>query len=305
MSDPVLSLVLIASFLAAAATVRFFETLDTRFVPAAATPFIAGLIAGVVIRFVEDSPLRGILTGVFLTAATLYVRLIGIESEPVDGMLLGSVSGAAAALPLVLSRANAPVAVAECLLAGAVAGYGITYALSHVADKPRQLAFDSVTVIGAVGAAYVPRVAQEMGAAPRTIAIVVVCAIPVVVIGTVFRQWSDLRAELRHEASLGFIDDTDVRTTANPFLRLGRGGWADPNAHREFVRLANRVALRKRQQRDRTEEIARLYQLEIIKLRMQIQEMSRIDHDARRRKAHASDDVPSDTITAGGVRNER
>src|ERR671938_191992 len=75
------------------------------------------------------------------------------------------------------------------------------------------------------------------------------------------------------------------------FKRLGAAGWSDKQAHREFVRLANRIALRKRQQRDRTDEMARLYQLEIIKLRMQIQEMSRIDHHARRDQAHRSDDV--------------
>ena len=95
----------------------------------------------------------------------------------------------------------------------------------------------------------------------------------------VLRQWPDVRAELRHEASLGFMTDADVRTTAHPLLRLGAGGWADRRAHREFVRLANKVALRKRQQRGRSDDMARLYQLEIIKLRMQIQEMSKIDRD--------------------------
>jgi hypothetical protein len=302
MSDQVLALVLVASFLVAAAAVRFFETLDSRFVAAAATPFIAGLIAGVVIRFFEASALRAIVTGAVLTAVTLYVRLTGIESEPVDGMLLGGVSGAAAALPLILGRVNAPLALSECLLAGSVAGFGITYALEHVADKRRQLAFDSATAAAAIGAAWLPHVAQQAGVSSPLIAIVAACAIPYIVIGTVFRQWPDLRAELRHEASLGFIDDTDVRTSAHPFLRLGSGGWADSSAHRAFVRLANRIALRKRQQRDRTEDVARLYQLEIIKLRMQIQEMSRIDHAARRRKASASDDLPSDTIAAGGVK---
>ena len=53
----------------------------------------------------------------------------------------------------------------------------------------------------------------------------------------------------------------------------------DKRAHRQFVRLANKIALRKRQQRDRNDSMARLYQLEIIKLRMQIQEMSKIDRD--------------------------
>ncbi|HKO57635.1 MAG TPA: hypothetical protein VJ276_17315, partial [Thermoanaerobaculia bacterium] len=110
----------------------------------------------------------------------------------------------------------------------------------------------------------------------------------------VFEQWPDIRAELRHEASLGFIDDADVRPTAHPLLRLGRAGWADPRAHREFVRLANEVALRKRHQRGRPDDTARLYQLEIIKLRMQIQEMSKIDRDTRRAAERASDTIPAE-----------
>jgi len=94
-----------------------------------------------------------------------------------------------------------------------------------------------------------------------------------------------VRAELRHEAALGFIDEEDVRATAHPLLRLGRAGWHDAEAHRAFVRMANKIALRKRQQRTRPEEIARLYQLEVIKLRMQMQEMSGID---RRMRADSS-----------------
>ena len=99
---------------------------------------------------------------------------------------------------------------------------------------------------------------------------------------------------MSHEASLGFINDADVRRSAHPFLRLGSGGWADRKAHREFVRLANKISLRKRQQRNRPDDIARLYQVEIIKLRMQLQEMSRIDRDVV--SATNSHEVPSDTM---------
>ncbi|MBK5259695.1 MAG: hypothetical protein JJE51_08880 [Thermoanaerobaculia bacterium] len=57
-----------------------------------------------------------------------------------------------------------------------------------------------------------------------------------------------------------------------------------------FVRVANLIALRKRQQRSRSEAMARLYQLEIIKLRTQLQEMSRID------RLSAARALSSDTI---------
>ncbi|HEX9160900.1 MAG TPA: hypothetical protein VF980_04265, partial [Thermoanaerobaculia bacterium] len=85
-------------------------------------------------------------------------------------------------------------------------------------------------------------------------------------------------------------DDADVRTTAHPFLRLGRAGWNDAGAHREFVRIASRIALRKRQQRNRPDDMARLYQLEIIKLRMQLRDMTRIDHETSLAGSEAHDD---------------
>ena len=115
----------------------------------------------------------------------------------------------------------------------------------------------------------------------KQIAIAAAALVPLIVVATVFKQWPSVRAELRHEAALGFIDEEDVRSTAHPLRRLGRAGWHDAEAHRAFVRMANKIALRKRQQRTRTEEIARLYQLEVIKLRMQMQEMSAIDRRMR------------------------
>ena len=127
---------------------------------------------------------------------------------------------------------------------------------------------------------------SRTGFGPRTVAVESAALVPLLVILAVFKQWPSVRAELRHEAALGFIDEEDVRATAHPLLRLGRAGWHDAEAHRAFVRMANKIALRKRQQRTRAEEIARLYQLEVIKLRMQMQEMSGID---RRMRADSSD----------------
>src|SRR5207244_8213203 len=115
--------------------------------------------------------------------------------------------------------------------------------------------------------------------------------IPAIVVVVVFRQWPDVRAELSHEASLGFMAASDVRRAAHPLLRLGSGGWTDRKAHREFVRLANMMALRKRQQRNRPEDIARLYQVEIIKLRMQIEAMIRINRDAADQSAEPADRI--------------
>ena len=288
MSDPVYAIVLLLAFLAVLAVVRFFKTLDPELWLAAATPVLAGVVSGLFLRFLPAAHPAAI--GIVLTIAALYVRLTGEESEPIDGMLLGACSGAAAAAVLMTRGEHECRIIAECLGAGAITGYGVTFASLHVTDKLRQLVIDVVTAVIAIAAAFVPRFFPD----ERLTATVVAAIIPLITVIAAFKQWPDVRAELSHEASLGFIADADVRRTANPLLRLGGGGWADRKAHREFVRLANKIALRKRQQRNRPEEIARLYQLEIIKIRMQIQEMSRID-----RAVLADQQMPSDTIAHG------
>lgn len=278
MSDPVSILISMTCLFLAAAAVRFFKSMESDFWQAVRTPVFAGLAAGFLVRLIGGgAATRSVAIGVTLTAAALYARLTGEESEPVDGMLPGTLTGAAAALPLALTSQQALLTFAACVLAGAVAGYGVTFAAFHVADKLRQLVLDVITAAAAVGAANVPAAIARAGIPESRIAISATALVPLLLVITVFKQWPDVRAELRHEASLGFIEDADVRATAHPFLKFGRGGWADGGAHREFVKVANRLALRKRQQRNRTEDRARLYQLEIIKLRMQLQEMSSID----------------------------
>jgi hypothetical protein len=294
MTDSVLAIILIVSFVAVAALVRWFKTLDADFFRVAATPLTAGLVCGVLLRFVQWP----LLAGVILTVAALYVRLNGDESEPSDGMLMGALIGAGATVASLFGGGDECLHFAGNVLAGSVAGYGITFAALHVADRWRQFLLDAVTAVLAAGAASVPAL---FPVEPRAAALFVAGAVPFLVLVAVFQQWRSVRAELRHEASLGFIDDADVRSTAHPFLRLGRGGWLDGQAHRAFVRVANRLALRKRQQRGRPDEVARLYQLEIIKLRMHMQEMSSIDRHARRSaraRAESShgDQTSSDTI---------
>ena len=269
MADPLLTFIVLLAFLALLALVHFFKTLDADLWHAWRNPFAAGLMIGIALRLLHLP--HPIAFGLLLTAAAVYARHTGRESEAIDGMLIGAAMGAAAALPFAEPRIGT-----MAILAGAVAGYGITFAAFHVAERRRQLVIDAGTAVAAVGVAYLPSLATGRD---RALLLAVAAAVPVVIVAAVFRQWPDVRAELRHEASLGFMTDADVRPTANPLLRLGGGGWADKRAHRQFVRLANKIALRKRQQRDRTDDMARLYQLEIIKLRMQIQEMSKIDRD--------------------------
>jgi len=271
-------LLVLIGFFAVVAAAYYFKTLDAGFWPAWRTPVAAGIVAGVLLWFLPHP----VVIGVVLSAAALYVRLTGHQSEPIDGMLFGGVTGAATAAVLVLRPETSPYAISACIAAGAVAGYGITFAAKRIVA-------DIVTVVAAIGAAYAPLALAAAGLSFEIITVGVAALVPLIVVAAVFQQWPEIRAELRHEASLGLIDDADVRRTAHPLLRLGAGGWTDRHAHREYVRLANEVALRKRRQRFRADDVARLYQLEIMKLRMQIQEMSRIDRAMRE---------GSDTISA-------
>jgi hypothetical protein len=278
MADPVLAFLLVAVFFLAITAASWFRTLDAALWREARVSLMVGTIAGAVLHFVPNA----IAIGVILTLAALYVRLTGRESEPTDGMILGAMTGGAAAIPLTVMDADrALLHLSSCILAGAVAGYGITFGLTHVRDKLRQLAIDAITAAVAVGAAALPAILVRSRIAERHIAIAAVAFVPLLVVATVFRQWPAVRAELRHEAVLGVMDEEDVHPAAHPIRRLGRAGWHDAGAHREFVRIANKIALRKRQQRGRPDEVARLYQLEVIKLRMELQNMTRIDRAMR------------------------
>jgi hypothetical protein len=287
MSDPVLAIILLVSYFLVLSAASWFKTLERGLWREARVPLVTGALAGIVLHYFTQ--FHGVAVGVLLTLAALYVRLTGSESEPSDGMVLGAITGAAASIPpLLLSEPRPLLLFSECVLAGAVAGYGITFGLNQVRARGKQLVIDVITAIVAVGAAFVPGLLLDARIPEREIAIGAAALVPLLLIATVFKQWPIVRAELRHEAVLGVIDEEDVRPTAHPFRRLGRGGWHDASAHREFVRIANKIALRKRQQRHRAEEIARLYQLEVIKLRMQMQEMTRIDRAMRAQAAMVS-----------------
>jgi hypothetical protein len=285
MSDPVAALLIAIVFFPILVASRWFKTLETDVWRAWLTPVAAGAVSGIALRFLGTNVFAIAIT---LTLAALYVRLTGEETEPSEGMLLGAATGDVAALVLILLRSSDCVDVAACILAGAVAGFGCTLAAIYVGKTTKQLVIDVITAVVALGAAELPHVASHF-IRERDIAIAAAAIVPLLVIVTMLQQYRDIRAELSHESSLGFVEPEDVRSTAHPLLRLGSGGWHDRRAHREFVRLASRIALRKRQQRHRHDDVARLYQLEIIKLRMQIQEMSRINHAVREENRVISD----------------
>src|SRR5438270_7396942 len=185
MSDPVLCIVVYAVFLAAMAAAHFFKTLDNDLGTAWRTAFMAGLGVAFVLFLVRA--LYPVVGGIALTLAALYVRHTGRETEAVDGMIVGSVIGATAAAPFVMTSIHAASIIAALMLAGGVAGYGITFAVFHVADKRRQIAFDVATAAIAIIAAWLPSLAMRYGIRERHVLLAVSVAMPLIVIGAVFQ----------------------------------------------------------------------------------------------------------------------
>src|SRR5882757_8695930 len=180
MSDPVLCMVVYAVFLAAMAAAHFFKTLDNDL----GTDWRTALAIGVAVAFVLFlvRALYPVIGGIALTLAALYVRHTGRETEAVDGMLVGSVMGATAAIPFVMTSVHEAGILASLMLAGAVAGYGITFAVFHVADKRKQIAFDVVTASAAIVVAWLPSLALRYGIAERISLLVVATALPLIVV---------------------------------------------------------------------------------------------------------------------------
>ena len=102
-------LLVLIGFFAVTAAAYTFKTLDADFWHAWRTPVAAGIVAGVLLWFLPHP----IAIGVVLSAAALYVRLTGHQSEPIDGMLFGGVTGAAAAAVLVLRAETSAYAVSR------------------------------------------------------------------------------------------------------------------------------------------------------------------------------------------------
>src|SRR5258708_31088098 len=143
MSDPVLCIVVCAVFLAAMAAAHFFKTLDNDLGTAWRTALAIGVAVAFVLFLVRT--LYPVIGGIALTLAALYVRHTGRETEAVDGMLVGSVMGATAAIPFVMTSIHDAGIMASLLLAGAVSGYGITFAVFLFADNRKHIRLDTAT----------------------------------------------------------------------------------------------------------------------------------------------------------------
>ena len=190
--------------------------------------------------------------------------------------------------------------MASFLMAGALGGFAISFIASR---WPINQSFVAPCVIPvAILISWLPVIVAGK-ATPDATATAVALLPPAAVFVAVFLRWPALRRELLSESGLGMIEKSEIDAVSNPLRRLFRGRWADRATRRRFVSVANTLATRKRQQRVASSELQVLHQLEILKLRMELQETYSTHlalERARRQTSPDNAEAATDTIPAKG-----
>ncbi|MHB9000795.1 MAG: hypothetical protein ACYC9N_14925, partial [Thermoanaerobaculia bacterium] len=222
-------------------------------------------------RIVTDSAPLAIL---FILASWIQRRDADLDAT--DAALAGSFSGLAAAA-IVLPVSDQPLH--DVVRLGAAGPIAVTAAWFAV-SRSRAAAW-------AGGAALLAALAALANGIPPRIAgpvAIAVCVGPAIAaFASVLRLRGTIASELAEETRLGVFDAAEVVSVAHPIHRLRFRVWPDAVARRRFVQIATELAIRKRQQRRMSPEAARLYQLEILKLRMELQHVVGVHHSVQAR----------------------
>ncbi|MFN2441849.1 MAG: hypothetical protein ABR517_04110 [Thermoanaerobaculia bacterium] len=242
--------------------------------------------------------LTAIVPGVLVGTAVILVSRRAGEHDVFDGILTGGVVAVGFGLPLILG-AHAPLRVLIALfLSGVVSG---AVAAALIGRSTPAAATQGVTLIAALAAALAGQRVPEV-ADPLTVVSTLAALVALTAAGSVFwRSWA-VASELREEAALGLLDTTLAARIAHPVRRMIPRGMS-AEANRKVVRLAWALALEKRRQRSLDERQARLRQLEVMKLRMQLAETLRVIREIEflSDAGRAGDGAgPSDTIAVKG-----
>jgi|GEM_PF-1193931 len=299
------TVIILCAGLTAHVLAEWFKNVEPDWRSTLVAPLRTGLVAGCAIALTTffPGPLSvTIASAAILVLAAAYLERKGLHSEALDGLLTGSIASFAAAGVQTLVPGGEPsLDAARLLLCGAFSGFTISFIASRWAISRAWTA--AAVTLPAIAVAWLPtllatRFGQEQIAAATAL------APPAAVVVAVFARWPVLRKELRKEATLGMVDASEVDSVANPVRRLFARGWPDRAARRRFVSTANTLAIRKRQQRVAAPALQRLYQLEILKLRMELQQAFEIHLAVRRSnrdRITPNEDVSrSDTIPAKG-----
>jgi hypothetical protein len=287
-----ITLTILAASLLLLLLAELFRNIEPDWRSALAAPAIVGISAGmltVLLRGWTGDGGAPLLAAVLITIGAGELHRRGMHTDPIEGLATGAVSGTITAVITVLFGGGDPlVTAARILLAGIVAGFvlAIIYERWNRWMVPACL----LTSIASGTASLIPTLVPNVRSDALTAG--VAAFTPFALIVSVFTNRAAMLAELREEAALGLFPDDQLASTTHPLRRLGRAGWRDRDVRRRFVSLSHELALRKRRQRIARPELARLYQLDVLKLRMELQEIIRVQRDMERHQE-------ADTIATG------
>ncbi|HVT03552.1 MAG TPA: hypothetical protein VHL58_09295 [Thermoanaerobaculia bacterium] len=269
---------------------RYFRTLATDSGSWTATRIAKGLAAGVI------TLIAAAWTGSILYPAAILTSLAAVwsrgderELDLMDAALSGTVVGCGVALPIVMG-ANTDSSFVPAVIVLAI----VVSAAAHFFASTR--AWVRVLVLTAgVGSGLLilnASTALPVKALPWSVGIATGIT-PLLTLGSVFARWPSALRELKDETRLGFFDHQEIRRTVHPIRRLSLSMWRNRDARRRFVQLSTDLAMRKHQQRTMGSGVARLYQLEIMKLRSDLREIEGVERSLR---AEANQPYPDEDL---------
>jgi len=262
----------------AALGARYFRTLSTDSGAWTASRASKGLAAGVVAVLAGAFAGSIILPAAILTTlATAWSRTDERELDIIDAALSGSVTGCAVALPIVLT-ANTDSSILPAVIVSAV----VSAVAAHFFMTTRAWARMLVIIASCAASLLILSYSAviPVNALPASMSIAA-GAMPFAAFASMFLRWPAALRELKDEEKLGFFDRAEIRRTAHPFRRLRLSIWHNRDARRRFVQLAADLAVRKHRQRRMGSGVARLYQLEIMKLRSDLREIEGVERSLR------------------------
>lgn len=262
-------------------------------------PLITGATAGLALA--AAAHFRGpevllMVTGSAFTIAALYFARNSMTGEPVDSIGTGTMIAIGSAIPLMAAAALTLDTAAAVVLAAPVALVLVARSYRHAQPVRAGLQFTALAASSA--AAFVPRSVEQLGVRDLHVAIAIGLIAPVTIAATVLQRWPMLINELMDEARLGLFPAEDIARVSHPLRRFSRGGWAEKNAARHFVRISTKLAARKHQQRSMSPDTARLYQLEILKLRMELKNILNVERSYAAHAAGEGAQNRDDALTA-------
>lgn len=252
----------------------YFRTLRRGLTEWSSVRFGFGVAAGLVLLMTS-----GLLTwqapvvvAVAMTIAAAVISTRNHDSDVLEALLTGAMIGGGATLPLLAARRG------DLALMAAISGPAATAGM-HIATPRRPwirllalLVSASAAIVAATAGSYLIGEWEPVVMIPLALALP-----PLAAMIFTLARWPVAIRELRDEATLGFVDATEVASMTHPFRRLRLAVWRDREARRRFVQLATELSVRKNRQRSMSSQRARLHQLEIMKLRMQLKEIESIE----------------------------